>query len=100
MNYTYLPGLQVMTVDGGLETMQNPTTKSVVVIGTAAKGVAGTIYQVQDKAEAAAAFGFDGTLLRGMQEVGQYSDNIYLFRIGSKAGTLVGVGKTEDHPGL
>ena len=93
MSLDYLPGVQVFTVDGGIVARRTPRTKSVLLIGTAGQGPSDTAYQVVDRADAAQIFGFNGTLVRGMEEVASYSDNIYLFRMGTKAGKVTGVGK-------
>lgn len=92
--YNYLPGVQVQTVDGGLISLTTPTTKSTIVLGTSGAGPADTPYQVTDLNAAAAAFGQDGTLYRGMQELTVFCDNILLYRIGTSAATLDGVGAT------
>lgn len=92
--YNYLPGVQVQTVDGGLISLTSPTTKSTIILGTSGAGPAGTPFQVTDLNAAALAFGQDGTLYRGMQELTTYCDNILLYRIGTKAATLNGVGAT------
>jgi hypothetical protein len=94
MAYENLPGVQVNTIDGGLAARRVPTTKSVLILGTAGQGPADTPYQVVDRADAAALFGNDGTLIRAMEEVAGYSDNVFLFRIGTKAATLAKVGAT------
>lgn len=94
MAYENLPGIQVTTVDRGLAARRVPTAKSVLIFGTSAKGPADTPYQVVDRTDAAALFGSDGTLVRAMEEVGSYSDNVFLFRIGTKPAKLTGVGGT------
>lgn len=94
MSFTFanLPGVQVVTVDGGLAAVNTPRTKSVMVVGTSAIGPANSPFQVVDPAIAAQAFGLNGTLIRSMSEVGAFSDNIFLFRMGTKQGTFL-VGK-------
>lgn len=92
MPFNYLPGVQVSVVDGGLVAPRIPRSKSVLVIGTAAQGLADNAYLVTDKALAAQEFGFSGNLIKTMEEVSIYGDNIYLFRIGTAPATLAGVG--------
>ena len=97
MSYEYLPGVQVVTVDGGLAQKRAPRAKSTVILGTAGKGRAEEAYQVTDLAVAAQEFGFEGSLIRAMAEVAQGGcDNIYLFRIGTSPAVLSGVGMAKD----
>lgn len=92
----FLPGVQVTTVDGGLIARRVPTSKSVLVLGTAAQGPASNPFAVTDRAAAAQIFGFSGTLVRALEEVALGgSDNITLFRIGTVPATLANVGKTN-----
>lgn len=93
MPYNYLPGFIVNTVDGGLAVRRAPKAHSTLIIGVADKGVADQPYQVTDRAKAALEFGLGGNLIRAMEEAATYSDNIILFRMGTKPATLKGVGK-------
>jgi hypothetical protein len=93
MAYPNLPGVQVNTVDGGLVTRRVPRAKSTLVVGTAAKGPAENPVQVIDRAAAALTFGFSGNLIRAMEEVATYSDNVILVRTGTKPMALANVGK-------
>lgn len=94
MAFNNLPGTQVTTIDGGLVVRRVPTSKSVLVLGTAAQGPANDPFAVVDRATAAQIFGFSGSLIRGMEEVAiGGADNIILFRIGTDAATLDKVGK-------
>src|SRR5271166_5743819 len=91
--YNFLPGVQVTTIDGGLVARRVPTSKAVLVMGTAAQGPANEPFPVTDRATAAQIFGFAGSLIRGLEEVAiGGSDNIILFRIGTQAATLSNVG--------
>lgn len=91
--YPNLPGFVINAVDGGLAARRPPTAKSTLVFGTAAQGAADSPYQVTDRARAAQEFGFQGNLVRAMEEVSaQGSDNIILFRMGTKPATLKAVG--------
>ena len=93
MSYNNLPGVQVSTIDGGLVARRVPTSKSVLVLGTAAQGPAEEPYLVSDRATAAQTFGFTGNLIRGLEEVALGgADNVILFRIGTTPATLAGVG--------
>lgn len=87
-----LPGIQVTTIDGGLAAKRIPRTKSTIILGTSDKGVADTPYLVTDRAAAAQEFGLNGTLVKAMEEVAIYGDNIYLYRIGTSPASLAGVG--------
>ena len=88
----YLPGVIVNTLDGGLTAAFAPQDDSILVIGTAGKGVVNSPYQVTDRALAALQFGFSGSLERGIEECATNSDNIIAFRCGTKPMVLKGVG--------
>jgi hypothetical protein len=92
--FNNLPGVIVNTVDGGLAVRRAPKAHSTLIIGTAGKGSADQPYQVVDPSKAALEFGFEGNLIRAMEEArGAGSDNLILFRMGTKAASLIGVGK-------
>lgn len=92
-SFTHLPGVQVATLDGGLVSQQTPTSKAVIIFGTAGQGPAETPYAVASQTTAAQLFGFSGNLIRGLEEVALGgANNIILYRIGTKPATLVGVG--------
>lgn len=94
MALNFLPGVQVSTIDGGLVARRVPTSKSVLVLGTAGQGPANNPFSVVDRSTAAQIFGFSGSLIRGLEEVALGgADNIILFRIGTTAATLKNVGK-------
>lgn len=97
MSFTFqnLPGIQTVTVDGGLAAVNTPTTQSILVLGTSAIGPANSPFQVVSLAQAAKAFGLNGTLIRGMSEAAAYCDNVSLFRIGTSQGTFT-VGATAS----
>ena len=93
MAYSYLPGVQVTTLDGGLATSTVPSSRSTLILGTSGQGPANEPYNVTDRALAAQVFGLSGSLIRACEEVSSGgSDNIILFRIGTKQAALVGVG--------
>lgn len=96
-NFTYqnLPGVQIVTVDGGLASVNTPSTQAIMVFGTSAIGPANSPYQVVSLATATQLFGLEGTLIRGMAEVSAYCDNIYLYRMGTNQGTIT-VGATSS----
>ena len=80
-----LPGFVINTVDGGLAARRPPVAKSILIFGTAAQGIADSPFQVTDRAKAAQEFGFQGNLVRAMEEVtAQGCDNIILFRMGTR----------------
>lgn len=94
MAFSYLPGVQVNTIDNGLAARRVPRTKSTLIVGTSGDGPADDTYQVVDRAVAAKLFGLDGTLIRAMEEVAAGGcDNIILYRMGTKPMTLANVGK-------
>ena len=93
MSYDYLPGTQVVTVDGGLAAKRVPQSKSTIILGVAGDGPANEAYQVVDRSAAAQAFGYSGNLIQAMEEVAQGGcDNIYLFRLGTDPAVLSGIG--------
>lgn len=101
--YNYLPGVQVATLDGGLVARTVPTSKAVLIFGTAGQGPANEPYQVPDQATAATLFGLSGSLVRAMAEVAiGGADNIILFRIGTSPAILTGIGASTgsiSYPG-
>ena len=96
MSYDYLPGTQVVTVDGGLAQKRVPQSKSTVILGVAGKGAADETYRVVDRSLAAQEFGYEGNLIQAMEEVAQGGcDNIYLFRMGTSPAVLSGIGAVK-----
>lgn len=95
MAFNFLPGVQVTTIDGGLVARRVPTSKAVLILGTAAQGPANDPFVVTDRATASQTYGFSGSLIRGLEEVALGgADNIILFRIGTTQATLANVGKS------
>jgi hypothetical protein len=91
--FSYLPGTQITTNDGGLAAAVVPSTALTLVIGTAGDGPANEPYQVISRSTAASIYGLTGSLIRGMEEVASTgNDNIVLFRMGAVPAQLVGVG--------
>jgi hypothetical protein len=96
ITYNYLPGVNVVTVDGGLAALRVPQGKAILIVGTSGIGPGATPYQVVDRASAAATFGTLGTLAQAMEEAAAGgADNLYLYRMGTVAATLSGVGATS-----
>jgi hypothetical protein len=93
----HLPGVQIRTNDGGLAVNSTPTTRSLLIIGTAARGVSDTPFLATDPDRAVAQFGTQGTLTRAMQEASTYCDHIYLMRVGTTPAQLAGVGADDGN---
>lgn len=92
--FNHLPGVQVATLDKGLVSRTVPSSKAILILGTAEQGPANEPFQIPDQATAATLFGLSGSLIRTMSEVALGgADNIILYRIGTKAATLANVGK-------
>jgi len=88
-----LPGIIHELQDGGLQISEASAAPTVLVMGTASKGVAGIKKQVVRAQESESEFGKEGTLVRGMYEtLAGGSTNTYLYRINAKSATLFGVG--------
>lgn len=93
--YPNMPGIQVRTNDGGLTTSKRPTAKKILIIGTSEDGPADVPYgPVTDRAKTGYLFGRPGTLVKAMEEAMAYSDNVYLYRIGTSPATLGPIGRT------
>lgn len=94
--YENLPAIISEIQDGAFKIVVTNTDPSVLVLGTAAKGVSGRPVQARKAQEAEARFGLEGTLTRGMYEAGAGgATNVYQMRIGAKSAILYGVG-TDD----
>lgn len=94
--YENLPAIISEIQDGAFKIVVTNTDPSVLVLGTAAKGVSGKPIPARKAQEAEARFGLDGTLTRGMYEAGAGgATNVYQMRIGAKSAILYGVG-TDD----
>jgi len=88
-----LPGIIHELQDGGLQISEASSAPSVLVLGTASKGVAGIKKQVVRAQESESEFGRQGTVVRGMYEaLAGGSTNTFLLRINAKSATLLGVG--------
>lgn len=94
--YENLPAIISEIQDGAFKIVVTNTDPSVLILGTAEKGVSGKAVQALKAQEAEARFGLNGTLTRGMYEAGAGgATNIYQMRIGAKSAILYGVG-TDD----
>jgi hypothetical protein len=94
--YENLPAIISEIQDGAFKIVVTNTDPSILILGTAAKGVSGRPVAAKKAQEAEARFGLEGTLTRGMYEAGAGgATNIYQMRIGAKSAILFGVG-TDD----
>jgi hypothetical protein len=94
MAYSNLPGAVPTLEDGNLIVSAENDNPIVIIFGTAAKGDATIVYDVNSPSEASSAYGrSQGTLIRGMYEAYQGGARaMKLVRVGSKAATLTPVG--------
>lgn len=94
--YEDLPAILSELQDGNLEIFEENTAPSVLVLGTASKGVAEKQVQVVRAQEEENRFGKTGTLARGMYEaLSGGAQNLYVERIGARSAILFGIG-TDD----
>jgi hypothetical protein len=94
--YENLPAIISELQDGNFKIVVTNTDPSILVLGTAAKGVSDRPVPARKAQEAEARFGLEGNLTRGMYEAGAGgATNIYQMRIGAKSAILYGVG-TDD----
>lgn len=88
-----LPGIIHELQDGGLQISEVSASPVVLVLGTAAQGVAGFKKQVVRAQESESEFGKEGTLTRSMYEtLAGGASNTFLYRMNAKDATLYGVG--------
>lgn len=93
MAFEHLPGVFPEKQDGGLAILASTSAPRVLVLGTASKGTADILFTVGRSQEAAAQYGSDGTLVRGMYEAKTAgSTNTALLRINATAASLEGIG--------
>lgn len=98
-----LPGVIVRINDGGLRVTPPVSSQPrVLIIGTAGKGPAYTPILTTSLMSAKSTFGSSGTLLRKLAEVyAGGGDNVVLFRVGSTATTIEGIGyASSGDPGI
>lgn len=92
MPYENLPGIFTDKLDGNLTVPNTNDAPIVVVLGTSPSGDAEELFTVVRVSDAAAEFGKDGTLVRGMYEAqAAGSSNLRLFRIGATSAKLEGI---------
>jgi len=92
MPYENLPGIFTDKLDGNLTIPNTNDAPIVVVLGTSAQGAAEELFTVVRVSDAAAEYGTDGTLIRGMYEANSTgASNLRLFRIGAKSARLTGL---------
>jgi hypothetical protein len=97
MPYVNLPGSYVELQDGNLGQMTTNTSQSVLVIGTAGKGLTSEPYLVTDIASVVREFGATSELTRGASEVKKGGgSNIYLYRLPGTAPSVSGIGADYD----
>lgn len=102
-DYTRLPGVYVKINDGGLRvTPPVSTAPRVLIIGTAGKGPAYMPIEPLSMVRAKTTFGSSGSLLQKYAEaIAGGAENVTLFRVGSEASTITGVGYVSaESPGL
>jgi len=93
MPYVNLPGSYVELQDGNLGQISANTSQSVLVIGTASKGLTSEPYQVTDIASVVREFGATSELTRGASEVKKGGGtNIYLYRLPGTAPSVSAIG--------
>ena len=101
MAFQNLPGIFTEKQDGGLAILASTNAPRVLILGTASKGDADVVFTVGRSQEAAAQFGSDGTLVRGMYEVKTAgSTNTTLMRINATAASLEGIGVVAATGGI
>lgn len=100
MTLDNLPGIKLAKNDGNLRAQIAARAPRVLVIGTAGKGDGDTFTLVTTTGQARGEFGNEGTLLRGMWEAMKGGANeVALYRIGSTAAVLTGVGDSTGAAG-
>ncbi|MHA2064047.1 MAG: hypothetical protein ACXABY_06670, partial [Candidatus Thorarchaeota archaeon] len=92
--YDNLPGIPAVFEDGNMGVVAAADNPVVVVLGTAARGDATSVYDMPSVSDGISRFGrLEGTLPRGILEVDQGGAlTIKALRVGSKAATLAGFG--------
>jgi len=93
MVLTNLPGVKAYKNDGNLAPEPTSRAPRVLIVGTSAKGDGDTFYVAPTTTQARSAFGNEGTLIQGMWEALKTgAQEIALYRIGSTAAELTGIG--------
>jgi hypothetical protein len=95
-----LPGVKGLKNDGNLVPEATVSAPKVLVVGTAGQGAGHQEYRVQTTSQAKVEFSTDGTLLRGMWEsVAGGAEEVSLYRVGSKAAKVEGIGDSTGSAG-
>lgn len=90
MSYDNIPGVGVTYLDGSFKEPRTSTQGRVLVLGTASSGLSNELFTVSSVRLAENEFGSDSELLQGVHEVlAQGSDNIAVWRIGGRVGSIV-----------
>jgi len=93
MVFANLPGIKAYKLDNNLLPVPTSRAPRVLIVGTASKGAGDSFYVVPTTSAARSAFGNSGTLIRGMWEALKTgAQEVALYRIGSTAAELTGVG--------
>jgi hypothetical protein len=100
MPLTNLPGVKSKKNDGNLRAQAASRAPRILIVGTAGKGAGDDFYLVPTTGQARGEFGNEGSLLRGMWEAVKGGANeVALYRIGSTAAVLTGVGDSSGAAG-
>jgi len=100
MVFANLPGVKAYKNDGNLAPEAGSRAPRVLIVGTSAKGAGDSFYLVPTTTQARSEFGNEGTLMRGMWEALKTgAEEVALFRIGSTAAKLSGVGDSTGVAG-
>lgn len=96
MSYQNLPGVFSEKLDGGLDIFAPEVAPNIVVLGTSSQGDADILVRVRRTATAAAQFGSDGTLTRGMYETKDTGGrNLRLYRMGATSAKVEHIGDSD-----
>ena len=88
--FVNLPGTFEQLQDGNLQIAPTNNNPIVQILGTAGEGQSDALYAVGRLSDASAAYGLDGTLIRGLFEASVAGGlRFQLYRIGATAATLV-----------
>jgi len=96
----YLPSIKVKKNDGNLRPQAGTIAPTILIVGTAGKGVGNDFYSVATSTLAKSEFGNDGTLIRGMWEATkQGATSVGLYRIGATSAKVEGIGNAASTAG-
>jgi len=95
MSFENLPGIFNYKTENRIAILPVNNNPKVCIIGTAAQGDSEVFYSVSKISDASAAFGKEGTLIRGVYEASiAGAKNLRLMRIGASAATLTSIGES------